>query len=226
LGSAANMDYSDFNAAFYSDEHEKLYLLKGYQYIRHTFIVGENGRKDPGYPRSINNWDAIQQIPDFAHRIHAAFYVDSDKNLYLFKGHKYARIKFKVGGHTSLYDGYPRITRWEGLPEEFEDDLYAAFYSDKKKKLYLLGFWHYVRLTFDGDRDVRVDSGYPKSITSMSSDLAPLGFHADIDAAFYSDKYEKLYLLRGWHYVRLTFKVGQEGRVDSGYPRLISNWIS
>jgi Hemopexin len=49
-------------------------------------------------------------------------------------------------------------------------------------------------------------------------------FTSDIDASFLSAEDNRLYLLRGDQYVRLTFYVGQGATMDSGYPQPISNW--
>ncbi|WP_458720266.1 hemopexin repeat-containing protein [Candidatus Nitrosocosmicus sp. R] len=49
-------------------------------------------------------------------------------------------------------------------------------------------------------------------------------FTSDIDASFLSED-NKLYLLKGDQYVRLTFYVGQGATMDSGYPQPISNWV-
>jgi hypothetical protein len=51
-----------------------------------------------------------------------------------------------------------------------------------------------------------------------------LGFTENIDAAFYSDSNKKLYMLDGSQYVRLSFVVGGNASMDSGYPKPISNW--
>ena len=50
-------------------------------------------------------------------------------------------------------------------------------------------------------------------------------FTSDIDASFLSEENNKLYLLKGDQYVRLTFYVGQGASMDSGYPQPISNWV-
>ena len=50
-------------------------------------------------------------------------------------------------------------------------------------------------------------------------------FTSDIDASFLSEEDNKLYLLKGDQYVRLTFYVGQGATMDSGYPQPISNWV-
>ncbi len=51
-------------------------------------------------------------------------------------------------------------------------------------------------------------------------------FTSDIDTAFLSEDNNKLYLLKGDQYVRLTFYVGQGATMDSGYPQPISNWVN
>jgi hypothetical protein len=50
-------------------------------------------------------------------------------------------------------------------------------------------------------------------------------FTSNIDASFLSEEDNKLYLLKGDQYVRLSFYVGQGATMDSGYPQLISNWV-
>jgi len=50
-------------------------------------------------------------------------------------------------------------------------------------------------------------------------------FTSNIDASFLSEEDNKLYLLKGDQYVRLTFYVGQGATMDSGYPQPISNWV-
>ena len=50
-------------------------------------------------------------------------------------------------------------------------------------------------------------------------------FTSDIDTFFLSEEDNKLYLLKGDQYVRLTFYVGQDATMDSGYPQPISNWV-
>lgn len=49
-------------------------------------------------------------------------------------------------------------------------------------------------------------------------------FTADIDAAFLSDVDNKLYLLKGDQYVRLSFVVGEGATMDEGYPQPIADW--
>jgi len=49
-------------------------------------------------------------------------------------------------------------------------------------------------------------------------------FTTDIDAAFLSDVDNKLYLLKGDQYVRLSFVVGEGATMDEGYPQLIADW--
>lgn len=54
--SFAQMFASNIDAAFLSETDNKLYLLKGDQYVRLTFIVGEGAQMDEGYPQPISNW--------------------------------------------------------------------------------------------------------------------------------------------------------------------------
>ena len=41
---------------FFSEEDNKLYLLKGDQYVRLTFYMGQGAIMGSGYPQSISNW--------------------------------------------------------------------------------------------------------------------------------------------------------------------------
>ena len=50
-------------------------------------------------------------------------------------------------------------------------------------------------------------------------------FTSAIDASFLSEEDNKLYLLKGGQYIRLTFYIGQGATMDSGYPQPISNWV-
>ena len=47
---------SDIDASFLSEEDNKLYLLKGDQYVHLTFYVGQGATMDSGYPQPISNW--------------------------------------------------------------------------------------------------------------------------------------------------------------------------
>ena len=69
-------------------------------------------------------------------------------------------------------------------------------------------------------------------VTSLISPLSvPIeeslaqNFTSNIDASFLSEEDNKLYLLKGDQYVRLTFCVGQGAMMNSGYPQPISNWV-
>lgn len=62
------------------------------------------------------------------------------------------------------------------------------------------------------------------SSTSLNFSFAQT-FTSDIDAAFLSDVDNKLYLLKGDQYVRLTFVVGEGASMDEGYPQPIADWI-
>jgi len=50
-------------------------------------------------------------------------------------------------------------------------------------------------------------------------------FTSNIDAAFLSEDDDKLYLLKGDQYVRLTFIVEMGAPMDEGYPQPLSNWV-
>jgi hypothetical protein len=50
-----------------------------------------------------------------------------------------------------------------------------------------------------------------------------MGFTENVDAAFLSDKHNKLYILKGHEYARVEFKVGQGASMDGGYSKEISN---
>ena len=47
---------SNIDASFLSEEDNKSYLLKGDQYVRPTFYVGQGSTMDSGYPQPISKW--------------------------------------------------------------------------------------------------------------------------------------------------------------------------
>ena len=54
--SFAQIFTSNIDTAFVSDVNNKLYLLKGDQYVRPTLVIGEGASMDEGYPQPISNW--------------------------------------------------------------------------------------------------------------------------------------------------------------------------
>jgi hypothetical protein len=106
---------SDIDAAFLSDVDNKLYLLKGDQYVRLSFVVGEGATMDEGYPQPIADWTGLPA--NFTSDIDAAFLSDVDNKLYLLKGDQYVRLSFVVGEGATMDEGYPQpIADWTGLP--------------------------------------------------------------------------------------------------------------
>ncbi|MER5176456.1 MAG: hemopexin repeat-containing protein [Candidatus Nitrosocosmicus sp.] len=55
-GSFAEVSKLNIDAAFLNGYDNKLDLLKGDQYVRLTFIVGQGATMDQGYPQPISNW--------------------------------------------------------------------------------------------------------------------------------------------------------------------------
>jgi hypothetical protein len=55
-GSLSQNFTSNIDASFLSEEDNKLYFLKGDQYVRLTFYVGQGAMMNSGYPQPISNW--------------------------------------------------------------------------------------------------------------------------------------------------------------------------
>lgn len=160
-----------------------------------------------GYPAPIaGNWVGLPAT--FEAGIDAAVFRDENKRVYMFKGNQYIRMT-----DTTMDAGYPKpiAGNWGGLPASFQQGIDAALFRKSNGKLYFFKGNQYVRLT-----GTTVDSGYPKPIAGNWNGL-PAAFQQGIDAAFHRTSNDKIYMLKGSQYCRLT-----ESTVDGGYPKNIS----
>ncbi len=105
---------------------------------------------------------------------------------------------------------------WPNLPVRFQQDLDAVVDRKDNGKIYMFKDGEYLRFSNVASG---VDGGYPKPIAGNWTGL-PASFEAGIDAAFYRESNDKLYMFKGSEYVRLT-----GATVDADYPKPIAgNW--
>ncbi|MFS8096813.1 hemopexin repeat-containing protein [Lentzea alba] len=108
--------------------------------------------------------------------------------------------------------------RWKGLPETFYKGIDAALFREDNNATYFFKGDQYVRFSAGS---TTADAGYPKPIAGNWPGL-PASFQSGIDAAFWRESNDAVYLFKGSQYVRFT-KV-PDG-VDAGYPKPIAgNW--
>lgn len=163
-----------------------------------------------GYPKVIaGNWDGLPA--SFQSGIDAAFWNGDNRHNYMFKGNQYIRLS-----GSTMDPSYPKSIagNWAGLPLNFQSGIDAAFWRRTDGKVYFFKGSEYVRLT-----DFAVDVGFPRTIASDFPSL-PANFQTGIDAAFWREYNEKIYMFKGTEYCRLTNLTK-----DVGYPAPIAgNW--
>jgi hypothetical protein len=188
------------------------FFFSGDKFIRVVRGQVGAGTVDPGFPQPISEWG----WGDFGrHGIDAA--MSSGPVDYFFSGEHYIRVTRGDTGFGFVDDGYPApISDW-GWGEFGAHGIDAALYSDTK--CYFFAGGHYIRVS-RGDVDPgQIDSGYPKPISAWGWG----GFGAQgIDAALNSGAFA--YFFAGDHYIRVSRGDVGPGRIDAGYPKLISDW--
>ncbi|MBL4671558.1 MAG: hypothetical protein JKX81_04805 [Arenicella sp.] len=199
------------DAAIWRESNDKIYLFKGSQYVRLT-----DTKMDSGYPKPIaGHWKGLPST--FTNGVTAALMHRDKEAIYLFDGNDYARMSNGVpclmaSNSDQLCSYTPLHFGWGA----FEKKIDAAVWRLDNNKAYLFSGGWYARYT---DIDKGMDEGFPKKISKRWKRL-PTSFKKGIDAALYHDTKDKLYMIKGSEYIRLTGST-----VDENYPRPIAgNW--
>ncbi|MDQ1351161.1 MAG: hypothetical protein QG657_1463 [Acidobacteriota bacterium] len=137
---------------------------------------------------------------------------------FFFKDDQFIRFDWQTG---RVEPGYPKSIwgNWHGFPAAFCRDIDAALSADGpfKGKAYFFKGDQYIRYDW---ATLRVDNGYPKSI-SVTWKRWPMEFNEGIDAALSgSGRFSgKAYFFKGNQYIRYDW---EKDKVDKGYPRSIA----
>lgn len=208
--------YDGFDAIFTNSKNGRIYAFRGDDYIRFTNV--SNGM-DAGFPKSIaSNWNGLPNA--FEESIDAALWRQSNEKIYLFKGAQYVRVDPTTFTVDATYPK-PIAGNWNGLPADFQAGIDAALGHKKNNDIYMFKGDKYVKFS---NGSSTMDAGYPKTISSNWHGL-PDDFKAGIDAAFWRDSNERIYLFKnnrwGGKYVRLnpdnfTVEPGYEGGKNIG----------
>jgi hypothetical protein len=134
------------DAAVWRDDNEKLYMFKGDQYVRFS-----DGRTtvDAGYPKPMSNWPGLDS--NFQSGIDAAVWRGDTGRLYFFREDPSHLQNVNYVRYSDPNDpvdpGFPRdLTNWpEDLPQDFVDNLGAAFWHWGTGRLYLFTGRQYIR---------------------------------------------------------------------------------
>ena len=201
--------YDGFDAIVTNSKNGRIYAFRGGDYIRFTNV--SNGM-DSGFPKSIaSNWNGL---PDaFEASIDAALWRQSNEKIYLFKGAQYVRVDPTTFTVDANYPK-PLAGNWNGLPADFQAGIDAALGHKKNNSIYMFKGDKYVKFS---NGSSTMDAGYPKTISSNWHGL-PDNFKEGIDAAFWRDSNERIYLFKnnrwGGKYVRLN---PDNFTVEAGY---------
>lgn len=165
-----------------------------------------------------SNWKGVNV--DFGSGIDTAMLNGKSNKIYLFKGDRYLRVDPKQNWNVEKTYPKPIEDGWKGLDDNFKSNLDAALWSGSNKKAYFFKGSEYVRL--DPADNFKMEAGYPKSIAAEWAGL-PSSFHANLDAAVWNPRINRVYFFKGDKYVRLNPANGWKR--DAGYPKLIrGNW--
>ena len=156
----------------------------------------------------------------FETQIDASVYrADTDKT-YLFSGAYYIRYSDINAGRD---EGYPRkiAGAWKGMPSRFNQGIDAAMWREDNEATYFFKNHEYVRFS---KGSTTMDEGYPKPIAGAWKKV-PLRFRGKVDAAFWRESNDKMYMFSGDQYIRLSV-VDNSPTMDPGYPQPIeSAWL-
>jgi hypothetical protein len=153
----------------------------------------------------------------FMDRVDAAMWRGSNDKVYLFGGNYYLRYTDVADGRDSGYPA-PIAGNWKDIPLSYWDGFDAALWRESNGKIYFFNGDSYIRI--DGGTST-MDPGYPLPIAGNWPGL-PEEFNEGIDAAFWRESNNKIYLFKGSEYVRLNTETLV---VDAGYPKPIAgNW--
>ncbi|MEM1215100.1 MAG: hemopexin repeat-containing protein [Bacteroidota bacterium] len=203
-----------FGAALWNGKSDRIYFFRGSQFVR--INPADNWNVEAGYPKAIDgNWPGLAD--DFKSNINAAFWSDTNKKVYLFKGSEYVRIDPFNGWNMDA--GYPKpiAGNWPGFPTEFTQGVDAAIWNPKNNKVYFFRDDEYIRV--NPNNSWQVDPNYPKPIDGNWPNLNS-NFEDNLNAALWSGTNDKIYFFKGEDYVRID--PDNDWRMDNGYPRVIA----
>jgi hypothetical protein len=164
---------SGIDAAFWAHTTNKVYMFKGSQYVR---IDPNNGwQMEAGYPKPIaGNWPGFPA--DFAGGVDAAMWTKKNDRIYFFKGDQYIRVN---PSGWAVEAGYPKPIKdnWPGLPDNYNEGIDAALWSDTNKRVYLFKkgtFWEGTYVRINPDDGWKMEADYPKPIGLSASETEAL----------------------------------------------------
>jgi hemopexin len=109
---------------------------------------------------------------------------------------------------------------WPGLKKSFYKGIDTALMNKSSNKIYFFKGSEYYRI--NPANGWQPDAGYPKPISGNWPGL-DAGFTSNIDAAFWSETNNKVYMFKGSNYVRIDPSNGWQ--MDASYPKPIAgNW--
>ena len=203
---------SNLGASCYTGSQSNIYLIKQGDYANYNLTnesLNSRGTLSANWPGLTSFWQSD---------LDAATYINSDREIYLFKGNKYARYDLDTETITSEAT---IATGWSGLTDSFwHSDLDAATYFNSDREIYL----------FKGNKYLRYDLA-TETITSEAtiatgwSGLTDSFWHSDLDAATYFNTNREIYLFKGSKYLRYNIDTETKtsgGSILCGWPGLFS----
>src|SRR5690606_34773819 len=106
-----------------------------------------------------------------------------------------------------------------GLPPGWEKGIDAAFFDQKRKKLYFFKGNQVLRFS-PGQK--KADRNYPQKIGNWITNLPENWEGGHFDASFMDPEERKLFLFKGAEYVKVSTVTW---KVERGYPRLIKDLV-
>ena len=166
-----------------------------------------------------SNWKGVPAT--FGEGIDAALWNGKSDRIYMFRGSEFLRIDPAANWSVEPQYVKPIKGNWPGFPEEFEENLDAAFWSDTNNKVYFFKGSEYLRV--DPNNGWNVDANYPKPIAGNWPGF-PANFANGVDAAIWNGKNNKIYFFKDDEYIRIN--PSNSWNVEAGYPKPISgNWL-
>ncbi len=165
-----------------------------------------------------SNWRGVNAT--FGAGIDAAVWNGKSNKVYFFDGSQFVRID--PAKDWNVEAGYPKAIdgNWPGFPTSFANGIDTGFWAGPNQKVYFFKGSEYLRV--DPNNNWTVEASYPKPIMGNWPGL-PVSFQSNLNAGFWNNVNNKIYLFKGSEYVRLD--PANNWAMEAGYPKAIAgNW--